>query len=125
MSRILLTWELGAGLGHVARLCGLAMQLAQRGHTIVLAGRDVDRCRTHFAIDGIDFVQAPIEATASRQVSNPNSLADVLFNCGFSEFGRLRRSVLNWRELIEQVRPNIIVADASPTVLLSSSCRIR
>jgi UDP:flavonoid glycosyltransferase YjiC (YdhE family) len=38
MATILLTWELGAGLGHLVNLLPLARGLLQRGHRVYAAG---------------------------------------------------------------------------------------
>ena len=40
MSTILLGWELGEGLGHVAHLLEVARELAAHGHSPVLAVKD-------------------------------------------------------------------------------------
>ena len=39
MSRILLAWEQGKGLGHLYSLAGLARTLALQGHTVTLVSR--------------------------------------------------------------------------------------
>ena len=40
MARIHFAWELGNGLGHVARLKPLAVELARRGHEVSMSLRE-------------------------------------------------------------------------------------
>jgi hypothetical protein len=49
MARVLLTWELGGGLGHLMNLRPLAVALAARGHRVFLAAGDLSRVPGVFA----------------------------------------------------------------------------
>jgi hypothetical protein len=49
MARILLTWELGGGFGHLMNLRPLAIELAARGHQVFLAAGDLSRVAGVFA----------------------------------------------------------------------------
>ena len=41
MAKILMCWEMGAGLGHLAVLKPIAVELIQRGHRVSLALRNL------------------------------------------------------------------------------------
>jgi len=48
MATILLTWELGGGLGHLINLFPLAQGLSQRGHRVYAAVQDIGRAERAF-----------------------------------------------------------------------------
>ncbi len=57
MARMLLTWELGAGLGHLVPLRQLAIALVSRGHEVFVAARDITRAGR--VLRGIEFAYCP------------------------------------------------------------------
>ena len=48
MGSVLLTWELGAGLGHLVNLLPLARGLAERGHRVTAMLRDLSQAEKVF-----------------------------------------------------------------------------
>ena len=59
MARILLTWELGGGLGHLMNLRPLAEGLTRRGHRVVAALRDLSSARQFLPDPAIDLDVVP------------------------------------------------------------------
>jgi UDP:flavonoid glycosyltransferase YjiC (YdhE family) len=121
MATILMTWELGGGLGHLMQLLPLARGLVARGHTVVAALRDLSKVENVFGPGPVRYLQAPIKmGTARRVIRPPVTFAHLLHNCGFAELPELRTLTSAWRNLIAMSRPDLILFDHSPAALLAS-----
>ena len=121
MATLLLTWELGGGLGHLMRLLPLARGLHEQGHCVVAVLRDLSRA--HKAFGGLDVVclQAPIKTRAGTpRFDPPRTFAHILWNSGFGESDELLAMTAAWKSLYDYVRPDLIVFDHSPTALLAA-----
>lgn len=120
MSRILLTWELGLNLGHLARLLPVAQQLEKDGHTVLVATRDIQAAASILMPVGIPFVQAPYLAKGIPLAHRPAGYADILLSQGWSDpvvLGGLTRA---WLNVIRLFGPDRLVLDYSPTVALAA-----
>ena len=127
MSTILFTYEFGSGLGHVNRLVAVARRLEAEGdHRLVFALPDMrlgagpvakvfaDRAETR---QGIAW-PGPGDIDAARRVAT-HTFADVLRLFGYTDPVRLLAAAREWRTLVEEVRPDLIVADFAPTLRLA------
>lgn len=120
MATILLAWELGGGMGHCVKLGPLATGLANRGHSIVFAARNVPTAREVLGSLPISFVNAPLLATDGIRPLRPTrTFAYVLHNAGFGDGHVLQSLVTAWRRLIRRVRPSAVVCEHAPTALLA------
>lgn len=120
MSTILLAWELGAGMGHLTTLRPIGHALALRGHRVVAAVRDLTRVRGIFAGTDISYIPAPVYPRKGKgPVEDPLSFAHLLANIGFTHQNALETILSAWGTLIECVRPDMVVAEHSPTALLA------
>lgn len=117
MKRILLAWEYGGALGHLARLRPLARRLAAAGHEVTMALRP----SAHGAdlTEGIRVVPVPPGRIAKDTISQPVSMADILYNQATSDPRFLAGQVRAWRGLFDLVRPDVVVLDHSPIALLA------
>lgn len=121
MSRFLLAWELGAGLGHLANLRVLTAALLARQHFVALCLRDLSRVELLFAGLDVQFFQAPVRVRVDRRIEEPLSYAHLLHNFGFADSHELIGMARAWRSLFDLVRPNVVVCDHSPTALVASA----
>ena len=73
---VLLTWEMGGGQGHLVRLGAIGRRLAEQGHRLVVASRDVPAARARFD----DWPCHPIPSLEPSPPPYPHaaSLAEVL-----------------------------------------------
>lgn len=121
MATILITWELGSGLGHVSPLQPVVDALALQGHRVVVALRQVSHATMVFQHPNVRIVQAPYLA---QRIPCPFKLqcnfAHILHNIGFNDVRELRARTTAWETLYEFVNPDVIVFDHSPTALLAS-----
>lgn len=124
MSRFLLAWELGGGLGHATPLAQIAAPLLAAGHEVHCALRDLSVVGLVFGDLGthprLHCWQAPVWHATLAGLPPPASYAELLFHAGYLDAGRLRGLVQAWRTLLEAVRPQLLLADHAPTALLAS-----
>ena len=131
MSRkVVLTWELGGGLGHVARLAAVSEALARRGLEPVLVARSTDSLRA-WGIDATerDALNAPLwpglMPGASSPVQGPQaSLGDSLGDLGLNDASTIASLIGEWDRIFARVKPLALVADFAPASLLAAAGRI-
>ncbi len=121
MARILYTWELGGGLGHLTRIYPILLALEQRGHQVSAAIRE----RAH--VDKIwpnllaAVHRAPHKTYPTIFENHPvKYFVDILYNIGWGEGKELRVLLYGWEELYKQIQPDFVIHDHSPTALLIS-----
>lgn len=121
MARILIAWELGEAFGHLARCLRLAEGLRQRGHAVVLVLKDVRLPAGLGAAQGITVLPAPL-TPQRRPVDRrmPINYADMLCHSGFADDQDVSARLVAWRGIFSLARPEVIVADHAPTVLLAA-----
>lgn len=120
MARILIAWELGAGIGHLARCLQLARGLGQRGHSVVLALKDVRLPGGPEMPRGITILPAPLTPQL-RQAARPLvNYADILCHCGFAEAPDLAARLVAWQGILALARPTVLIGDHAPTALLAA-----
>ena len=119
MSRILMTWELGGGYGHLAPLRTLAEPLKARGHELAIAARDTQTAATLLEGTGIAFHQAPANLHPARGLTLL-SFPQILLNTCFNQVEELEERVRAWRRLYGEFKPELLVCDHSPTALLAA-----
>jgi len=121
MGTVLLTWEMGRGLGHLVPLSPIATGLARRGHHVYLAARDLSR--VHIALDRnlVTCIQAPLYLRPGGEAIAPAmTFAHILYNNGFGAADQLQALADAWITLYRWVKPDLIIFDHSPTALLAS-----
>lgn len=116
---ILLTWELGDELGHLARLRPVAMELQRRGHQVVVATSQPDKLAVLPVSIPVVSAPSPRLAEVPDPIREPATFADVLYNAGVTQHGALQGVVRDWRVIFEETRPDVVVQDYSPFTLLA------
>lgn len=117
--RVLLTWELGGNLGHLAGLSQVADALHQRGHQVFLSVMDVRD--VHKVIDPTHVTLLPSpRPPGAPTVKDPRTWADLILPFGFSDPEVLTTLLRTWRNLLDLVAPDALVMDSSPLALVAS-----
>ncbi|HEU5399660.1 MAG TPA: hypothetical protein VFV77_10260 [Gammaproteobacteria bacterium] len=114
-----MTWELGAGYGHLAPLLALARPLQEQGHTLAFAARDVAAAEAVLGGSGMPYFQAPANFTPQGRGSL-HSYPQILLNTAFNDLTELKGRVRAWRALYTLFEPDILVCDHSPSALLAA-----
>jgi UDP:flavonoid glycosyltransferase YjiC (YdhE family) len=120
MSRFLFTWELGLNLGHLARLLPVASRLRARGHSVLVAVREVPAAAPFFGPAGISFVQAPHLPQGLALPERASGYADILLSQGWNDSQVLWGLTQSWHNLIRMFRPDAAILDHSPTARLAT-----
>lgn len=120
---VLFAWELGAGMGHVQQLLPLAKALTAHGLRAVFAVREPEFTGALLQSQGFEVLQAPNRhvADTSAPTGLAASFADILARCGFNSVEQLSPLLQAWQDLLDQVQPDLIVCDHSPTLCLASA----
>ena len=114
-----MTWELGAGYGHLAPLLALARPLWEQGHMLAFAARDMVAAEAVLGGSGMVYFQAPANFTP-RGRGRLHSYPQILLNTAFNDLAELKGRVRAWRALYSLFEPDILVCDHSPSALLAA-----
>ena len=125
---VLLAWELGAGLGHLARLAPLAATFLAQGRRMHLAfppDAPLAWLRTRLPTDwpGSLTCSAVPRLRAAGSVVPTHTLADVLAQIGFSD-PAVAEAARRWSRLLAKLRPDLVIADFAPLAALVARGRV-
>src|SRR5262245_40148065 len=120
MSRILLTWELGLNLGHLARLLPIASRLQAHAHTVLVATREIPAAVSVLGAVGIPFVEASHLSQELPLRRRASGYADILLSQGWGDVSVLWGLTQSWLNLMRMFHPDIVVHDYSPTARLAT-----
>ena len=131
--RILFGWEFGAGLGHVTRFRPIGDRLVAAGAEVVVALLDLDRAgpfldpATARTRPGYRLLQAPrwnLPSNPAIRKIPTHSFADVMRLIGYGRGPALAPRLTAWESIIDEVRPDLVVGDFSPTLNLAARGRV-
>src|SRR5260221_11928412 len=120
MARIAFAWELGGELGHAMACNVLARALHARGHRLALGFRQLHQLSYLADTAPYDVFQAPVSVNEGQGWPVPWSFADILVGCGYDRPDHLAGLLGGWLALYERWKPDLVVADSSPTALLAA-----
>src|SRR5688572_18816935 len=128
MAHVLLGWELGGNRGHAMRLAGVGRLLRGLGHRVSYALQRID------GLDPADVAgdavwQAPLTprllAGGRRSVEGPpTGMGDILARLGMAEPGIVSAMTIAWRGFLDQVRPDLVLGDFAPFLLMAVRGRV-
>lgn len=121
MAHVVMCWELGGDLGHVARMRPLAAALYARGHRVSFIVRETLAASRLLDPAEYTWLQAPLQAEAVSPGFAPTlSFAHILHNVGFHAPNAIAGRIRGWRNLFDALKPDLLVFDHSPTALLAA-----
>lgn len=119
MGRIVFAWEFGGGLGHIFYDLPLAKKLQERGHEVICIMKNVIDAENILGKQGIKVLQAPVWQVKVNKLENTFSYIETLFNQGYLVNGALQSMVVAWKNLLEVVKPDLLIIDHAPTALIA------
>ncbi|RYF36260.1 MAG: hypothetical protein EOO25_21200, partial [Comamonadaceae bacterium] len=120
MHKVLLVWEQGGNLGHLARLLPIAQALRDRGAEVEFVLPAGDATRSHVEAAGFPWRAVPVRMHVPGDAPAINQ-AEVLLRCGFGlPAGQLHALILEWRTILEASEATAAVIDASPLALYAA-----
>jgi hypothetical protein len=120
MARIAFAWELGGELGHAMACNVLARALLTRGHRVCFIFRELHQLSYLGDTSSCEVFQAPVSVSEGHGWPVPASFADILVGCGYDHPDHLAGLLGGWLALYERWKPDLVVADSSPTALLAA-----
>jgi len=121
MAKVCFTWELGQGYGHLVRYRALINALVDAGHAVSFIVKDESRAKRVFSDLPIGiFAIEPGYTPPGERLVRLNSYAEILHDFGFHSPERLRRQVDAWLRYFSRLRPDVVIADHSPSALVAT-----
>src|SRR4030042_6983406 len=121
MAKIVFTWELGSGMGHVMPYLSIVKALHTKGHEIIFILRDLGQSKLISEMYRATFFQEPVKISPIiNPIKEPLTYVHVLHNNGFNDLGVLNGMVEGWRALFNTIKPDLVIFDHSPTALLAA-----
>lgn len=127
MARVLLGWEFGANRGHAVRLTAIADALQAAGHDIRFAVSRLDAMHAQ-KVPAASIWQAPVSprmmAGRARVTGPVVGMADILMRLGMDDPLIVASMLSGWHQLFEAIRPDLVIADFAPFLLLAARGRL-
>ena len=121
MVKVLMTWEQGSGLGHMASMLPIAQSLKTKGHQVWLGLKDFSKTHKVFAGENFQFVACPaFSGCIKNHFLRAATFSHILHNVGFGDYEILRNLVSVWRSNFELLQPDLIITDHSPVAMLAA-----
>jgi UDP:flavonoid glycosyltransferase YjiC (YdhE family) len=117
VAKIALTWELGAGLGHLSNLQVLAEALVRLGHRVVFWVPDVVASAAWLRGYGPIY---PFPRWRREIGFAPASYAEMMLATPFADAGALRAITESLVHSLRAEQPDVVVADHAPSALLAA-----
>ena len=114
---LLYGWELGGGASHLELARGLLAALGGRFERVTLALRRLASAQARFG-PAVQLFQSPVPEPAGM-LPNPASYAEILLEAGFHDRDALLSRLRAWDAILDAARPDVLVADHAPTLLLA------
>lgn len=119
MLKVLFTWELGMGLGHIFPIRALATHFVATGHEVYIALKDLKHGHSVFLDMPVTLLQAPINQSIATNAPI-KCYSQLLAANGFNNASELTSHCLAWQALYELINPDILFFDHSPTAIVAS-----
>lgn len=120
MTKILLVWEMGGGLGHISGLNVLANALVDKQHLVTMVLPEHALVNV-YRNPNYHYLTAPKTKQTQLQFSrSPASYTEVLLAAYYHNADELTRLIAAWKKIFTQEDADLIIFDAAPTALLAS-----
>lgn len=120
-TRVLIAWELGGALGHLASLARVARALVDRGDVVFGALVHLPGAAAWMPPEVV-LLQAPVLRGRAPEESHVTH-ADLYADLGWSQAALLGPTIQAWSNLLDLVRPDVLLVDSAPGLLLAARGR--
>lgn len=124
--KIMMVWEYGANLGHISRLSLVIRELLQRGCEVSLILKEcqtISQFLSESELKQITLLQTPRLTKANTKKIKAHSVIEILLANGFGDENYLSMQIAEWRTILDRLRPDLIIADYAPSVMLANRRR--
>ena len=119
MSRILLTWEMGGGYGHLVRLRAFAEPLIAAGHEVSFALHELRLAPRYLSDLDARWLSAPSGGVRAQKPLALKSFPEILLMQGFNDADALYARMRAWHGIYDLVQPDLVIYDHSATAMLA------
>ncbi len=124
MKKIAIIWEMGHAFGHIIRLHKLAKAFSDKGYDVTFILENPNLIPKYFPSEGSQAyttLSSPrIEYQKLKASRRPGNYSEILLSTIFYHKEIIESGVGKWREIIQSIKPDLIIYDASPTAMLAS-----
>lgn len=117
--RLLATWELGLGYGHVATLAPIGRALRKGGHHLTLAAR-TPQTALRLERDAFDLVVQGPRFAGSAPRGETLTYGQVIAAGGLTDAAGAIPLVRQWLDAFERIQPALVLAEHAPLSLLAA-----
>ena len=123
MGNILIGYEYGSGMGHLARMLPIARILSDRNHQVALFVRNPQECaqifiKEKFPILPVMNISANIPELRMQPQYNSYSDFMAIAGCYYADY--LFTATLSWKTVFDLYKPDLIICDHSPNCCLAA-----
>ena len=127
MSNILIGYEWGLGMGHLARMLPIARALSARNHQVILFLYNPSECAKIIAREHLPVLPVMGMNVRIPELGTPprfHSYSDVIASISGYYPENLFTATLSWKTIFDLYKPDLIVCDHSPNCCLAAFGRI-
>lgn len=127
MGKILVGYEFGLGMGHLARMLPIARALVRHGHQVLFFMQNPQECAKVMAEERLPLLSVMSMGKYIPEVGYPfkyHSYSDFMAGNGFYYPEHLFTVTLFWKTIFDNCKPDLIICDHSPNCCLSAFGRI-
>lgn len=117
--RVVFCWEMGGNYGHIAGFLPLYTELVRQGIEVWCILRE----RRFAYLLGEEILARCVQAPSPKCIAQQKPLysyADILSYIGYLQEPVVTRYIADWCSLLQQIQPQVVIADHSPTALLAA-----
>ena len=116
--RILFTWEIGQRTGHLNTIKSFIDWALKSNHEVYLAAKELNNIYKFFPFGSINLIQSP-QLTRGPKREIAISWNELML-LRYSDTEELLAIMDTWNVIFDQVKPDLVVFEASPSALFAS-----
>lgn len=120
MKTVVLAWELGGGLGHIASFLPIVKGLKEAGFRPFLVFKDISSVEKIYKNIEVEYTQAPTWQSTLHTSDHQESIVDTLFHSGYLDQAGMLSMTKAWMHLLSTINPSVLITDFAPTALLAN-----
>ncbi len=124
MTKALLAWEIGGGQGHLHLLAAIAQKLQAFGIEPIFALQNAQFKNCYLPGKVLQAPKAMMRFLDDKGDNKSYFFTDILYIFGFSTPLTLNFHLKAWQNLIDLVKPSLIIADYAPALVLAAKGKI-
>jgi uncharacterized protein (TIGR00661 family) len=118
----MISWELGGGLGHHIPIMALTHEFVKRNVEVTLVLKNITNRILKNLPNNVKVIQAP-ENDSKLLSTSLSSISDILYDNGYHNTEAIKTLINKWINIIDLVKPDLIINDYAPSSVLAGKLR--